>query len=305
MEDKLSDFLQQMDNVWIVMNHRRNLQRRSRVLNWLAAGDWYYQIAGLTLSIAILLILFFSCTNATLDDPRARGFSPQVMFSGTSVYPTCNVGSEGVFTAVQVLGLLHVVAAFMLSFGFVMDRGPILTQKTHLRRVRRFMRSTSHIASPLSAMRDHANADGVGGDRSGGADAASGKELRHPQLQARGDSDTGSHVVHQSRETGRRQTYHQSLNALALETRLHEVHGHASDERRRGCNCGDSTCVVRGTLCEEWQSHLTSRNVRCFLFLSCVCVRVQRGVMLPSSSLWRSHPHGTISCTSYFRWVAF
>lgn len=48
MEDKLVDFLQQMDNVWIVMNHRRTLQQRSWLLNKLAAADWYYQVGTAT-----------------------------------------------------------------------------------------------------------------------------------------------------------------------------------------------------------------------------------------------------------------
>ena len=44
MEDKLVDFLQQMDNVWVVMNHRLSLRHRSWLLNKLTAADWYYQV---------------------------------------------------------------------------------------------------------------------------------------------------------------------------------------------------------------------------------------------------------------------
>lgn len=83
--------------------------------------------------MSILTLLLVNCQNVGLHDPRTRGFGPQLTFSGETAYPACDLESESTYSVIQLLALLHVCSSIMLGFGFVVDRAPILTRKTHMR----------------------------------------------------------------------------------------------------------------------------------------------------------------------------
>jgi hypothetical protein len=96
-EDKLKDFLLQIDDVWIVMSHKQSLRSRGWFITFIAGGDMWFQVLAFVAALVMNVLLVTECVSHSTT-------------LGLSFGDQCNLrDGDIIYYMIVILSFLHVV----------------------------------------------------------------------------------------------------------------------------------------------------------------------------------------------------